>query len=122
LRRFFSRNKDKEEGGEENPFTKPSPPKPKVKDPMSFTSYLKGGVHDFDRRVSSDRGWLGRKKIHIRVLRQTKRAAAAFLFFLYLLLGFVSVPNPMSLLFFFTGFLMLDYLWKSRKVEWKKQE
>lgn len=115
----FSNEKKKDD--EDNPFTKPTV-KQKREDAASFRSYLKTFHRNWSGRLSSDVGFLGRKKIHMRFLRQGKRVTATLLFFLYLVLGVVAVPNPMALLFFFTSFLLLDYLWKSRRVEWKKEE
>jgi len=119
LKKSFSRNKKKEE--EENPFSKKSV-KTKSEDQTSFLFFVKSAFRGFSQKFSSDVGFFGRNKIHIRFLRQTKRVIAAGLFFLYVGLGFVSISTPFSLLFFVTSFLFLDYLWKSRHAEWKKQK
>jgi hypothetical protein len=95
---------------------------PKEPDKTSFPYYVKGLVRDFEARTSRDFGVLGRKKYHMRFLRQTKRVTATGLFFLYLALGFASFPNPLSLLFFVTGFLELDYLWKSRRASFERTQ
>lgn len=127
LRRRFSRKKDEDKKkDEEDPWTQPHEEKKKEEDPGSFGTYLKGVYKDFDRRVSSDVGFLGRKKIHIRFLRQTKRVIATGLFFFYLIGGFAATMNPffapLSATFLITAYLMLDYLWKSRKVSWEKKQ
>jgi len=122
LKKFFSRKKkDEEDKEEDNPFAQPTA-KSKGEDKASFRYYVKGVFSSFGQRLSSNVGFFGRKKIHIRFLRQSKYVVACGLMFLYFAMALVSFPNPFFLLFLSTAYLMLDYLWKSRRVEWKKEK
>jgi hypothetical protein len=123
LKKLFSRKKKKEEEDDaDNPFSKPTA-KHKEIDEASFSYYVKEKYGSFDRNMEKRFGALSAKKIHVRFLRQTKRILGAFYFFLFLMLGFVSLSaGPFSLFFFGAAFLMLDYLWKSRRVSWEKKK
>jgi hypothetical protein len=122
LKEFFLRKKKKEEEDPDNPFNKPTV-KEKMEDKASFGYYVKEQYGSFDRNMEKRFGALAGKKIHVRFLRQTKRILGAFYFFLFLMLGFVSLSaGPFSLFFFGAAFLMLDYLWKSRRVSWEKKK
>jgi hypothetical protein len=122
LKKLFSRKK-KEEKDESNPWDKPMVKHDKEDDPSSFTHYVKEKYQSFDYGVEKRFGVLAGKKIHVRFLRQTKRIIGTVYFFLFLMLAFVSASNPAFLLLFLgAAYLMLDYLWKSRKVAWEKKK
>ena len=68
-------------------------------------------------------GGIGKHKIHIPFLRELKRVIFGGLFVWYIMLSFMSFHNiPFFLVFLFTAFLALDYLWKTHRPTWKKKE
>ncbi len=106
-----------------NPWTQPEAPRHETEDQHeSFNGYLKDKYHGLEDWSQKDVGWFGVQKIHVRFLRHVERLTGAILFFFYLGLAIVSIPNPLSMMFAVTSYLLLRYEWKSRKAEWKKQK
>lgn len=119
--RFRKKKKEKidEQKKEVNPWeaVKPS----KTRSDANFLSYIKNVLGSIGHKFFSPFGELSGRKIHVRALRKTKRGFATILFFFYGLLTLVSFPSLMFPIFLGTAFLMLDYIWKTRKaVNWIK--
>jgi len=120
--RLKKSSSDKEKEDEENPFTKQTP-KHKEIDRFSFKYYLKDLYGSFEHGINKRFGALAGTKFHVRFLRQSKRIIATGYFFLFLMLAFVTTGSGLFFWFFLgAAFLMLDYLWKSRKVAWEKKK
>jgi len=59
-----------------------------------------------------------KRKIRLRFLLTFKRIIAGFLFIIYFLASLMLLPEAYAILFFATSFIMLDYLWKTRRIQW----
>jgi len=77
--------------------------------PASFKAWVSGNL----RRTST---LFQPPKIHLRFLLKGKRFFAGGLCFVYLIVTLFALPNLISLLFFATFFILLDYLWKTRRM------
>lgn len=115
LKSLFKRKKKEEE---QTPWGEPikKPPKENKK---SFISYLRSGGSGFKNRFSEI---APENKIHIKYLLKVKRVLAGFLCIVYFFSFLLTVPNSISIMFFITSFLFLDYLWKTRVVKWVRGE
>ena len=124
LKKFFSRHKKQEEPKKEeesSPWVK-GDPKKHTEDSKSFSYYVKNIFAGFGYGMNKKLGELAfHRKYQIHLLLKTKRVTAAVLFLLYSSMALLSFGNfAFFLLFLGTAFLMLDYLWKTRKIPWEK--
>ena len=59
-----------------------------------------------------------KRKIKIKFLLKIKRTLAGLLFILYSVSSLMLIPEPYALLFISTAFILLDYLWKTKRSKW----
>ena len=111
---MFKRNK-KNEKEPLTPWGEPIIEEEKTEDKTSFKTYVSGGLRSFRQKLS---GFTPQSKIRIKYLLKAKRGLAGILFMLNILTFAVSIPDISSIIFFLTSFILLDYLWKTRRVEW----
>lgn len=67
-------------------------------------------------------GFKPKRKIRFKHLLKLKRILAGCLFLMYSIISVMVIPEPFALLFFATSFILLDYLWKTRNIQWFKEE
>lgn len=85
-------------------------------DENGFLTYVKGLLSSIYGAVSGIS--LPESRVHLKYLRGFKRVIAALFFLFYLVAGLMGLSNPISIMFLGTAYLLLDYLWKSRKITW----
>jgi len=56
-----------------------------------------------------------KKKYRFGIMLKLKRLIAGLLWIVNIITGFSSIQEPASLIFLLTSFILLDYLWKTRK-------
>ena len=123
LKKYFVRKKQKPKKTEDdNPFADSHDDKQGKREGQSFGGYIKNIFAGFGYGMNKRLGELAfHRKYQIHLLLKTKRVTAAVLFLLYSSMALLSFGNfAFFLLFLGTAFLMLDYLWKTRKVPWEK--
>lgn len=117
LRQKFKR-KEKEE--EKTPWGEPIEKK-RIEDPNSFKNYVKSKLGFFSRLSSKYKTAQMRSKSNSRLLK-LRRIIAGFLALIYLMSFIVSLPGYVSIMFFLTFYIMLDYLWRTRIFSWFQGE
>ena len=120
LKKYFSRKKQEPKTEDDNPFVNSHDDKQTKHE--GFGSYMKNVFAGFGYGMNKRLGELAfHRKYQIHLLLKTKRVTAAVLFLLYSSMALLSFGNfAFFLLFLGTAFLMLDYLWKTRKIPWEK--
>lgn len=119
LKRFVSLFKHKKKKPEYTPWGEKVKSEPKKSNPTSFKVWVSNTLGGISRRASQF-FQPPKSKIHIKWLLKSKRILSGILCFIYLIAFFTSLPNPISLMFFATFFIFLDYLWKTRRIDWVK--
>ena len=122
LKKYFSRKKQKPKTEDDNPFANSHDDTQTKREGQSFGSYIKNVFAGFGYGMNKRLGELAfHRKYQIHLLLKTKRVTATVLFLLYSSMALLSLGNfAFFLLFLGTAFLMLDYLWKTRKTPWEK--
>jgi len=115
---WFKRLFNREKKAEYTPWGEEIKQEPQKSNPHSFKYWFITNLKSVRTRLFQP----PKTKIHIKWLLKTKRVLSGFLCFIYLIGAISSIPNPISLVFFFTSFIFLDYLWKTRRVSWAKKD
>lgn len=85
----------------------------------NFIGYLKNLAGSFRRKIF---WFFPKRKIHLKYFLKIKRWIAFTLSLLYLAIGITMFPEQMSLVFFISSYIFLDYTWKTRSIDWTKEE